>query len=66
MKRKADFFIQSWENGFQFAGGHMVFQSSVVQLFPDLPLPSTLRMFCELFWHFRSSAIALVVIFDCI
>ena len=52
MKREADFFIQSWENGFQFAGGHMVFQSSVVQLFPDLPLPSTLRMFCELFWHF--------------
>ena len=55
MKRKADCFhteLGEWVQVCGVSSGHMVFQSSVVQLFPDLPLPPTLHVFCELFKHF--------------
>ena len=53
------------------SSGHMVFQSSVVFVvishFLACPThPPSLRVFCELFGHFWSSTIVLVVIFHCI
>ena len=72
MKRKAVFSHRAVRMGPSLRGvfwSHGVPEFSCFcchQPLPGLPNPPSLCVFCELFWHFLSSAIVLVVIFHCI